>query len=212
MDYQIDTNGQTQGSQPGIEEEMNPAPIFIRENYRGSGKLQGKSALITGGDSGIGRAVAVHFAREGADVAIVYLEEDQDAQETKSLVEAEGKRCLLIPGDVRNESFCKDAVNQVVSEFGKLNILVNNAAEQHPKEDVREISADQLQDTFATNIFAFFYFTQAALEHLQEHDTIINTTSVTAYHGSPACSITHRPKVQLWLTRAHSRAHLQIRK
>jgi NAD(P)-dependent dehydrogenase (short-subunit alcohol dehydrogenase family) len=186
MDYQIDTNGQTQGSQPGIEEEMNPAPIFIRENYRGSGKLQGKSALITGGDSGIGRAVAVHFAREGADVAIVYLEEDQDAQETKSLVEAEGKRCLLIPGDVRNESFCKDAVNQVVSEFGKLNILVNNAAEQHPKEDVREISADQLQDTFATNIFAFFYFTQAALEHLQEHDTIINTTSVTAYHGSPA--------------------------
>jgi NAD(P)-dependent dehydrogenase (short-subunit alcohol dehydrogenase family) len=186
MDYQIDTGGQTQGSQPGIEEIMNPAPIFIRENYRGSGKLQGKTALITGGDSGIGRAVAVHFAREGADVAIVYLEEDQDAQETKSLVEAEGKRCLLIAGDVREESFCKEAVTRTVSEFGKLNILVNNAAEQHPKEDIREITAEQLQTTFSTNIFAFFYFTQAAMEHLQEGDAIVNTTSVTAYHGSPA--------------------------
>jgi len=165
---------------------MTPAPIFIRENYRGSGKLQGKSALITGGDSGIGRAVAVHFAREGADVAIVYLEEDQDAQETKSLVEAEGTRCLLIAGDVRDESFCKEAVARTVSEFGKLNVLVNNAAEQHPKEDIREITADQLQTTFSTNIFAFFYFTQAALEHLHEGDAIVNTTSVTAYHGSPA--------------------------
>lgn len=186
MDYSIDTGGQTQSSQPGIEEIMTPAPIFIRENYRGSGKLQGKSALITGGDSGIGRAVAVHFAREGADVAIVYLEEDQDAQETKSLVEAEGTRCLLIAGDVRDEAFCKEAVTRTVSEFGKLNVLVNNAAEQHPKEDIREITADQLQATFSTNIFAFFYFAQAALEHLHEGDAIINTTSVTAYHGSPA--------------------------
>ncbi|MCE7065987.1 SDR family oxidoreductase [Dyadobacter sp. CY326] len=186
MDYQIQTGGQTQDSQPGIEQEMTPAPVFIRENYRGSGKLEGKSALITGGDSGIGRAVAVHFAREGADVAIVYLEEDEDAQETKSLVEAEGQRCLLIPGDVREEAFCKEAVSRVVNEFGKLNILVNNAAEQHPKEDIREITANQLHDTFATNIFAFFFFTQAALEHLHEGDAIINTASVTAYHGSPA--------------------------
>ena len=165
---------------------MDPAPVIIRENYRGSGKLQGKTALITGGDSGIGRAVAVHFAREGADVAIVYLEENQDAKETKSLVEAEGKACLLIPGDIRDEQFCKDAVNRTVNEFGKLNILVNNAAEQHPKDDIREISAQQLSDTFSTNIFSFFYFTQAALPHLSERDSIINTTSVTAYHGSPS--------------------------
>lgn len=186
MDYNIDTKGQTQGTQPGIEEIMDPAPIIIRDNYRGSGKLQGKSALITGGDSGIGRAVAVHFAREGADVAIVYLDENQDAEETKAMVEAEGKMCLLIPGDIRDEAFCKEAVTRVISEFGKLNILVNNAAEQHPKEDIREITAEQLSNTFSTNIYSFFYFTQAALPHLQEGDTIINTTSVTAYHGSPA--------------------------
>ncbi|GGB86433.1 SDR family oxidoreductase [Dyadobacter sediminis] len=186
MNYEIDTKGQTQESQPGIEKEMDPAPVIIRENYKGSSRLEGKTALITGGDSGIGRAVAVHFAREGADIAIVYLNENEDAQKTKSLVEAEGKACLLIPGDIRSESFCKEAVERVVSEFGKLNILVNNAAEQHPKEDVQEISAEQLKDTFSTNIFSFFYFTQAALPHLKEGDAIVNTTSVTAYHGSPA--------------------------
>ncbi|MCE7059970.1 SDR family oxidoreductase [Dyadobacter sp. CY343] len=186
MDYDIDTKGQTQNVRPGIEELMDPAPVIIRENYRGSAKLQGKTALITGGDSGIGRAVAVHFAREGADVAIVYLEESQDAAETKAMVEAEGKGCLLIQGDIRDEQFCKDAVSRTVSEFGKLNILVNNAAEQHPKEDIREISAEQLATTFETNIFSFFYFTQAALPHLSERDSIINTTSITAYHGSPS--------------------------
>ena len=185
MNYQVDTKGQTQDSQPGIEEIMDPAPIVIRENYRGSGKLQGKTALITGGDSGIGRSVAVHFAREGADVAIVYLNEDQDATDTKSMVEAEGKACLLIKGDIRNEAFCKEAVNQTVQQFGKLNILVNNAAEQHPKEDIREISAEQLRDTFSTNIFSFFHFTQAALPHLENGGNIINSTSVTAYQGSP---------------------------
>jgi NAD(P)-dependent dehydrogenase (short-subunit alcohol dehydrogenase family) len=163
MDFNIDTRGQTQHAQPGIEEIMDPAPVVIRENYRGSGKLQGKAALITGGDSGIGRSVAVHFAREGADVAIVYLDENQDAEETKAMVEAEGKSCLLIRGDIRNEGFCKEAVSRAVNEFGKLNILVNNAAEQHPKENIAEISADQLSDTFSTNIFSFFYFTQAAL-------------------------------------------------
>jgi len=185
MEFNIDTKGQTQDKQPGIEEKMSPEPVVIRENYRGSGKLDGKVALITGGDSGIGRSVAVHFAREGADVAIVYLSEDQDADETKRLVEAEGKRCLLIPGDVRQQEVCQEAVGKVIREFGKLNVLVNNAAEQHPKENIEEISSAQLTNTFSTNIFSFFYFTQAALPHLHEGDSIINTTSITAYHGSP---------------------------
>ncbi len=186
MSFDIDTRGQTQSAQPGIEEVMYPAPIVIRENYRGSSKLEGKIALITGGDSGIGRSVAVHFAREGADVAIVYLDENQDAADTRAMVEAEGKRCLLIQGDIRSEAFCKEAVSRAVNEFGKLNILVNNAAEQHPQESVDQISPNQLSDTFATNIFSFFYFTQAALPHLQQGDTVINTTSITAYHGSPS--------------------------
>jgi NAD(P)-dependent dehydrogenase (short-subunit alcohol dehydrogenase family) len=186
MEFEIETKGQTQSKQPGIEEKMNPEPVVIRDTYRGSGKLDGKIALITGGDSGIGRSVAVHFAREGADVAIVYLDENQDAAKTKEMVEAEGKSCLLIRGDLRDESFCKDVVKKTVSEFGGLNILVNNAAEQHPKEDIREISSKQLTETFATNIFSFFYVTQEALEHLKEGDAIINTTSITSYHGSPA--------------------------
>lgn len=186
MSFDIDTRGQTQSEQPGIEEIMDPAPVVIRENYRGSGKLQGKTALITGGDSGIGRSVAVHFAREGADVAIVYLDEDQDAEDTKTMVEAEGRTCLLIRGDIREESFCKDAVQKTIDQFGKLNILVNNAAEQHPKESLEEISAEQLRTTFTTNIFSFFYFTQAALQYLDKGDCIINTTSVTAYQGNPS--------------------------
>jgi NAD(P)-dependent dehydrogenase (short-subunit alcohol dehydrogenase family) len=186
MEFEIETKGQTQSKQPGIEEKMNPEPVVIRDTYRGSGKLDGKIALITGGDSGIGRSVAVHFAREGANVAIVYLDENQDAAKTKEMVEEEGKSCLLIRGDLRDESFCKDVVKKTVSEFGGLNILVNNAAEQHPKEDIREISSKQLTETFATNIFSFFYVTQEALEHLKEGDAIINTTSITSYHGSPA--------------------------
>lgn len=185
MEFNIETNGQTQNEQPGIEGKMHPEPVVIREHYRGSGKLEGKVALITGGDSGIGRSVAVHFAREGADVAIVYLNEDQDADETKRLVEAEGKSCLLIPGDIREQEFCQEAVGQVIGEFGQLNVLVNNAAEQHPKESIEEISSAQLTDTFSTNIFSFFYFTQAALPYLHEGDSIVNTTSITAYHGSP---------------------------
>ena len=185
MEFEIETKGQTQNKQPGIEQAMHPEPVVIRENYRGSGKLEGKIALITGGDSGIGRSIALHFAREGADLAIVYLSEDQDADETKRLVEAEGKRCLLIPGDVRQQEVCQEAVGKVIREFGKLNVLVNNAAEQHPKENIEEISSAQLTNTFSTNIFSFFYFTQAALPHLHEGDSIINTTSITAYHGSP---------------------------
>lgn len=185
MEFKIETEGQQQAKQPGMEYQMDPAPVIIRKNYRGSGKLEGKIALITGGDSGIGRSVAVHFAREGSDVAIVYLSEDQDAHATKDMVEAEGKSCLLIKGDIRDEVFCKNAVGDTIREFGQLNILVNNAAEQHPKEDITGISKSQLMDTFATNIYSFFFFTQAALPHLKEGDCIINTTSITAYHGSP---------------------------
>lgn len=174
-----------QANQPGEESKMTLQPEFIRESYKGSDKLAGKAAFITGGDSGIGRAVAVHFAREGADVAIVYLNENEDARETKRLVEAEGRQCLLIPGDLREESFCKKAVQQAVDEFGgKLNIVVNNAAEQHEQEQLTDISQQQLENTFRTNIFAYFYVAQAALPHLQKGDSIINTTSVTSFRGS----------------------------
>ena len=174
-----------QNKQPGIEHKMSPEPEYIRKGYKGSGKLDGKIALITGGDSGIGRAISVHYAREGADVAIVYLDEEKDARDTQLLVEAEGKKCLLIKGDVRDSRFCKDAVAQVVKDLGGLNILVNNAAMQQPQDDLRKISDSQLEATFRTNIFAHFYFAAAALDHLHEGDSIINTTSVTAYRSSP---------------------------
>lgn len=175
---------QVQEQQPGIEARMNPQPIYIRDSYRGSGKLSGKAALITGGDSGIGRSVAVHFAREGADVAIVYLNEDVDAQETKRLVEAEGRKCLLIRSDIREASACRDAVAWTASQLGRLDVLVNNAAEQHPQESLANIDQQQLETTFRTNLFSFFHFAQAALGHLPEGGAIINTTSVTAYRGS----------------------------
>lgn len=175
---------QRQPQQPGREREMQPQPIFIRDDYRGSGKLKDKVALITGGDSGIGRSVAVHFAREGAHVAIVYLNEHDDAQATKRLVENEGQECLLLPGDVGDEAFCYAAVNRTVQEFGALDILVNNAAEQHPKQNLEEIDAEQLVQTFRTNIFAYFYMAKAALKHLKDGGVILNTTSVTAYRGS----------------------------
>lgn len=171
---------------PGNEFEMTPQPEIIRSNYKGSGKLKDKAALITGGDSGIGRSAAVHFAREGADVAIVYLEEHKDAEETKKLIEAEGRKCLLISGDLKDRDFCYDIVKKVVKEFGKINILVNNAAEQHPHKDITELDLDMMEKTFRTNIFAMFYLTKAAVEHLKEGDCIINTTSVTSYRGSGA--------------------------
>lgn len=177
---------QTQDRQPGIESEMTPKPRAEDPQYRGSGKLQGKVALITGGDSGIGRAVAIMYAKEGADVAIVYLDEHDDAKETKQQVEQEGRRCLLIVGDIGDPSFCEQSVEQTVRELGKLDVLVNNAAEQHPQERVEDISAEQLERTFRTNIFAMFYLTKAALKHLGEGSAIVNTTSVTAYRGSPA--------------------------
>jgi NAD(P)-dependent dehydrogenase (short-subunit alcohol dehydrogenase family) len=176
---------QHQDQQPGRQAPMNPQPKIARRDYKGSDKLTDKVALITGGDSGIGQSTALLFAREGADVAIVYLAEDEDAQKTKQLVEGEGRRCLTIRGDVGDESFCRQAVDQTVKEFGKLDILVNNAAEQHPKSSLEEITAEQLEKTFRTNIFAYFFMAKAALPHLKEGSSIINTTSVTAYKGSP---------------------------
>jgi NAD(P)-dependent dehydrogenase (short-subunit alcohol dehydrogenase family) len=173
-------------SQPGIEQEMTPEPDSTRSQHQGSGKLAGKVALITGGDSGIGRAVAVLFAREGADVAIGHLaEEDTDANETVKLVQAEGRRCLTLPGDVGDEAFCQEAVARTVRELGRLDVLVNNAAEQHTTQSIAEISAEQLERTFRTNIFAMFFLTKAALPHLREGSAIVNTTSVTAYQGNP---------------------------
>jgi NAD(P)-dependent dehydrogenase (short-subunit alcohol dehydrogenase family) len=179
--------GQSQARQPGRQHKMTPEPRTIRDDYRGSGKLAGKTALITGGDSGIGRSVAVMFAREGANVAVVYLEETQDAETTRALVESEGMRCLLIKGDVGKKSFCERAVEKAVKEFGRLDVLVNNAAVQYPAENIGEIDEKQLEATFRTNVFSMFFFTQAALPHLrkQSGSTIINTTSVTAYRGSP---------------------------
>ncbi len=174
-----------QDKQPGIEADMNPAPEVIKGSYKGSQKLQDKVALITGGDSGIGRSTAVHFAREGADVAIVYLDEDIDAEDTKAMIEKEGRKCLLIKGDVKQPKFCKKAVQQTLKEFGKINILVNNAGIQVPQKDPKKIDEKQLEDTFRTNIFGYFYFAHEVLEHLKAGDSIINTTSVTAYRSSP---------------------------
>jgi NAD(P)-dependent dehydrogenase (short-subunit alcohol dehydrogenase family) len=164
---------------------MRPRPVAEDLGQRGSGRLQDKTALINGGDSGIGRAVAAAFAREGADVAIVYLNEHDDANETRRMVEEKGRRALLISGDAGDPGFCRDAVERVVREFGKLDVLVNNAAEQHPQESIEDISDDQLERTFRTNIFSMFYLVKAAMPHLKEGGAIVNTASVTAYRGSP---------------------------
>lgn len=185
MDFDVKIPAQHQDGQPGEEFKMIPEPVYIREEYKGSGKLQGKKALITGGDSGIGRSAAVHFAREGADVAIVYLNEHKDAEATKQAIEAEGQQCLLISGDIKDEAFCRRAVQQTVKEFGVLNIVVNNAAVQFPREKMEQLVPSQIRETFEINILSFFYLTQEALEFLKEGDSIINTASVTAYRGSP---------------------------
>ncbi len=171
-------------SQPGKEHKMKPTPEIIRKDYKGSEKLKGKIALITGGDSGIGRSVAVHFAREGADVAIVYLEEDKDARKTKQMVEKENQKCLIIKGDLRDEGFCSAVIQKCVDGYGKLNILVNNAAVQFPKDEVKEITNEQIKETFETNIYPYFFISLQAMKHLKKDDCIINTTSVTAYRGS----------------------------
>ncbi len=176
---------QHQEQRPGIEADMTPRPQADDSKYRGSGKLLNKIAIITGGDSGIGRAVAVAYAKEGADSVIVYLNEHQDAEETKRLVEELGRKCHLISGDLGDETFCQRVIDETVKRFGKLDILINNAAEQHPQQSLEDITAEQLERTFRTNVFAFFYLTKAALPHLKPGSCIINSTSVTAYKGSP---------------------------
>ena len=172
-----------QDQEPGHESQLEPKPEW-QPRYPGSGRLNGKVALVTGGDSGIGRAVAALFAREGADVAIVYLCEHDDAAKTRQVVEKEGRRALTIAGDIGDKSFCDQAVQQTVDKLGKLDILVNNAGEQHPDKDITDITEDQLRRTFQTNIFGMFFMTQAARPHLKKGSAIINTTSETTYEGS----------------------------
>ncbi|GBG10852.1 NAD(P)-dependent oxidoreductase [Paenibacillus agaridevorans] len=176
---------QNQSRQPGIESQMNPLPAFESLNYKAAGKLEGKVALITGGDSGIGRAVSVAYAKEGASVCIVYKDEHGDAEKTKEIVTGLGARCLLIAGDIGDEAFAKDVLKQTIDEFGKLDILVNNAAEQHVRKKLQDITAEQLHATFRTNVFSMFYLTIAALPHLKSGSAVINTASITAYKGNP---------------------------
>jgi NAD(P)-dependent dehydrogenase (short-subunit alcohol dehydrogenase family) len=177
---------QHQPRQPGAQAEMEPAPVTVPEHYRGSGKLEGRRALVTGGDSGIGRAVSVLFAMEGADVAIVYLDEHDDAEETARMVEEHGRRCVPIPCDIREERHCRTAVERTTEALGGLDVLVNHAGEQHPRDSFEDISEHQLERTFRTNVFSVFFLTKAALPHLGEGSAIVNTTSVTAYEGNPS--------------------------
>ncbi|WZL87799.1 SDR family oxidoreductase [Salinimicrobium sp. 3283s] len=175
---------QKQKKQPGNQQKMHPEPEVIRKDYKGSEKLKGKVALITGGDSGIGQSVAVHFAKEGAKVAIVYLSEDKDAKETVKMIEKAGSEGLALKGDLKDEKFCQEVVQKTVDKFGGLNILVNNAAMQFPKEEPEQVTAEQVRKTFETNIYPYFFVVNEALKHLKDGDCIINTTSVTAYRGS----------------------------
>src|SRR5689334_22862367 len=175
---------QQQDRQPGVTSEMTPKPKDEARKYKPAGKLEGKAAIVTGGDSGIGRATAIAFAKEGADVAIVYLNERDDAAETKRLIEAEGRRCIAIAGDVGDEKFCRDAIDKTVKAFGHLDIVINNAGEQHPQESLEDITSEQLERTFRTNIFSMFYLTKAAMKHLKAGASIVNTASVTAYRGN----------------------------
>jgi NAD(P)-dependent dehydrogenase (short-subunit alcohol dehydrogenase family) len=176
---------QHQDHQPGSRQEMNPPPIDSAADYKGSGRLTGKVALITGGDSGIGRSTAISFAKEGADVCIVYLDESDDAKDTKKLIEQAGGEVLLMKGDICEERFCKDAVDKAVKQFGGLDIIVNNAAVQYPQDDIVDIKAEDLERTFRTNIFAMIYMVQAGLPHLKKGGCIINTASITAFAGQP---------------------------
>lgn len=175
---------QHQYRMPGLETELDPKPRSDMHDYQPSGKLHGKVALVTGGDSGIGRAICVAYAKEGADVAIAYLDEHDDARETQRLVELEGRKCLLLPGDLGMEQACEAVVAATVTKLGQLDILVNNAGEQHPQDSIADISREQLEKTFRTNVFAYFFLAREALKHLRPGGVIINSTSVTAYRGS----------------------------
>ncbi len=171
-------------AKPGVEAELDLRPQFLASGYKGSGKLKGKKAIITGGDSGIGRAVAILFAREGADVAIIYLDEHRDAKETRRCVEAEGRQCLLLPGDVKDAAFCRQAVKKTVNTFGGLDVLVNNAAFQEHAGSLLDITEERFDETMKTNVYGYFHMAKAALPHLQRGSAIINTGSVTGLSGS----------------------------
>lgn len=181
--YPKNVPAQHQEKQPGLESLMNPKPIYEDIEYKGTGKLKDKVAVIIGGDSGIGKAAAVAYAKEGAKIAIIYLDEHEDAQETKRIVEEKGSSCLIIAGDIGNEDFCKEAVKTVIKQYKTIDILVNNAGEQHPQNSIEDITAVQLQKTFRTNLFSMFYMTKYTLPHLKDGSVIINTSSVTAYKG-----------------------------
>jgi NAD(P)-dependent dehydrogenase (short-subunit alcohol dehydrogenase family) len=176
---------QHQDRQPGEESEMTPKPESKEPTYKGSEKLKNKVALITGGDSGIGRAVALLYAIEGADIIISYLDEHEDAKETKRQIQEKGRQCLCVAGDIGDEKFCQQLVKETLETFHRIDILVNNAAVQYPQESIEKISAEQLERTFRTNIFSFFYLSKAVVPHLKKGSVIINSTSVTAYKGSP---------------------------
>src|SRR5215217_1440919 len=173
---------QKQDHQPGRESEMRPQPAY-EPKFPGVGRLKDKVALITGGDSGIGRAVAVAMAREGADIAIVYLDEHKDAEDTVRAVQKEGRKAIKFAGDIGDEKFCEKTIDDTVKTFGRLDILVNNAAEQHEVDDPLDLTAEQIERTFRTNVFSFFFMTKAALRHMKKSSSIINTTSITAFKG-----------------------------
>jgi NAD(P)-dependent dehydrogenase (short-subunit alcohol dehydrogenase family) len=173
-------------SRPGVESKLDPQPVFDYPEVKGSGKMKGKVAVITGGDSGIGRAVAILFAKEGADIAALYLNEHNDAKETKRIIEeVYGRKCQLIDGDIGKEKFCVNAIRKVKKKFGRIDVLVNNAAMHYEDESIQDVTAKELERTFSTNIFSMFYLTKEALKIMPKNSSIINTTSVTAYRGSP---------------------------
>lgn len=184
-EYDKDIPPQHQSRQPGIESEMEPQPIYDDPDTKGCGRLEDKVALITGGDSGIGRAVAIAFAKEGADVFIVYLDEHEDAEETQRAVRQYGRECVLMAGDIGESTFCHECVKTCLEKFGKLDVLVNNAGEQYVRESLDDITPAALQRVFKTNIFSMFYFVQAAVPYMKHGGSIINTTSITAYKGNP---------------------------
>jgi len=183
MNFPKSVPPQKQDKQPGLDTLMNPTPVYEFPEYKSANKLTGKVAIITGGDSGIGKAVAIAFAKEGADIVITYLDEHDDANNTKSVIDGLGRKCLTLAGDIGEESFCIEVVNKTIQDFGKIDILVNNAAEQHSRNSIEDITKEQLFSTFKVNVFGPFFLTKAALPHLKAGSSIINTVSITAYKG-----------------------------